>query len=79
LINEDDKEAIVLRNRKRRNELKIKQDCKILKSDASSATVSDALKEQKVCVINGNDDASVQDLQVHLVPLKHTRMDESKL
>uniref|UniRef100_A0A915ECJ1 DNA ligase IV n=1 Tax=Ditylenchus dipsaci TaxID=166011 RepID=A0A915ECJ1_9BILA len=69
LINADDKETVVLQNKKRRNELKIKQDCQILKSDATSTTITDSLKDHKVCVLNGNEQATVQDLQKILLSL----------
>ncbi|KAI1721359.1 ATP dependent DNA ligase domain-containing protein [Ditylenchus destructor] len=64
----DGHEAVLLRNRKRRNELKLKESCKAVKLDPSSmSVVSDGLKDQKVCVLNGNDSATVQDLQKNLI------------
>lgn len=49
--------------RKRRNQLRLKESCKVAKLTNEDETFSDALKDRKVYVSEGNEQTSAQDLQ----------------
>jgi len=60
--------------RKRKLQLKLKENCKLAKLDSDEKTIGDALKGRKVCVLNGDQSGtpSAQDLQKILLTLGAT-------
>ncbi len=68
---EDRHEASLLIQRKRKLQLKLKENCKLAKLDSSTEKIGDALKDKKVCVLNGDASGSpsAQDLQKILLRL----------
>lgn len=64
LVDEDDEhEAILILNRKRRLNLKLNENCKLTKKFEIEQVFDASLDGKKICVVNGNDLANIQDLQ----------------
>lgn len=64
LVNEDDlHEASLLLNRKRRTNFELPENNKLIKNTEINKIIDLSLNEKRVCVLNGNKNANVQELQ----------------
>lgn len=60
---------MILINRKRRNQLIIKENCKLVTLSDDDKAINDSLKGVKVSVLNGDYKTTVQDLQKILLKM----------
>jgi hypothetical protein len=82
MIDENDPhEANVILNRKRRNQFHLKKGNEIVRPMNTNeiGQYSNALKGQKVCVLNANQGISTQDLQKILISLGATPIANSSI